>query len=123
MKARKKPVIVDVVLADDWKKVKSFVGESFLHDPLTDSYGIKTLEGVMRISPGDYIIKGVEGEFYSCKPDIFHKTYDILKEVDLSIDPLIGSKQAAEQSLQEAAQWISELEDITPFNRLLNLGS
>ena len=37
---------------------------------------IDTLEGVMTGSPGDYIIQGVEGEIYPCKPDIFHKTYD-----------------------------------------------
>ena len=39
---------------------------------------IKTLEGVMRGNGGDYIIKGVEGEIYPCKPDIFEKTYDLV---------------------------------------------
>lgn len=37
---------------------------------------IHTLEGEMTASVGDYIIKGVNGEFYPCKPDIFHKTYE-----------------------------------------------
>lgn len=37
---------------------------------------IKTLEGVMGISENDYIIKGVQGELYPCKPDIFEQTYD-----------------------------------------------
>lgn len=36
---------------------------------------IKTLEGVMTASEGDFIIKGISGEFYPCKPDIFHKSY------------------------------------------------
>jgi len=41
-------------------------------------YGeIQTLEGVMRVSEGDYIIKGAQGEFYPCKPDIFEKTYQL----------------------------------------------
>ena len=40
-------------------------------------YEIETLEGSLMISPGDYIIKGVNGEFYPCKPDIFLKTYEI----------------------------------------------
>ena len=40
---------------------------------------IKTLEGDMVITKGDYIIKGVNGEFYPCKPDIFEKTYEIIK--------------------------------------------
>lgn len=37
---------------------------------------IRTLEGVMRADPGDYIITGVAGEMYPCKPDIFHATYE-----------------------------------------------
>ena len=41
---------------------------------------IKTLEGIMTASEGDYIIKGVNGEFYPCKPDIFEKTYEEVTE-------------------------------------------
>lgn len=37
---------------------------------------VKTLEGLMRANRGDYIIKGIKGEFYPCKPDIFASTYD-----------------------------------------------
>lgn len=40
---------------------------------------IKTLEGDMHVSVGDYIIKGVDGELYPCKPDIFEKTYEIVE--------------------------------------------
>jgi len=40
------------------------------------SLKITTLEGVMTAVTGDYIIRGVHGEFYPCKPDIFHETYD-----------------------------------------------
>ena len=46
---------------------------SYNHDARTFSIG--TLEGVMIANVGDYIIKGVNGEFYPCKPDIFAKTY------------------------------------------------
>ena len=42
----------------------------------TAEHYIKTLEGDMKITEGDYIIKGVKGEFYPCKPDIFYATYD-----------------------------------------------
>lgn len=38
---------------------------------------IATLEGKMEATPGDFIIKGVQGEFYPCKPDIFAKTYEL----------------------------------------------
>lgn len=44
---------------------------------------IETLEGIMKVSVGDYIIKGVNGEFYPCKPDIFEKTYErVIDEAD-----------------------------------------
>lgn len=44
---------------------------------------IETLEGIMKASVGDYIIKGVNGEFYPCKPDIFEKTYErVIDEAD-----------------------------------------
>ena len=43
------------------------------------SLKIKTLEGLMNVSNGDYIIKGVQGEFYPCKPDIFNETYEEIK--------------------------------------------
>lgn len=41
---------------------------------------VKTLEGEMNATINDYIIKGVNGEFYPVKPDIFHKTYEVLKD-------------------------------------------
>ncbi|MFZ7282505.1 hypothetical protein ACLSZW_02290 [Avibacterium avium] len=41
-----------------------------------DGYPIRTLEGIMIASDGDWIIKGIRGEFYPCKPDIFEQTYE-----------------------------------------------
>ena len=91
MKARKKPVEVEKILWDGMNllEVKNFVGEKLQYDiyDLAWEVGmgvpkitmqIDTLEGSMQVSKGDYIIKGVNGEFYPCKPDIFHKTYEIL---------------------------------------------
>ena len=46
------------------------------YNPL--SMKIVTLEGIMTATPGDFIIKGVQGEFYPCKPDIFEKTYELV---------------------------------------------
>ena len=60
VKVRKVPVVVDAVRTD------------------IEMY-IDTLEGVMKTSPGDWIITGVNGEKYPVKPDIFQKTYEILK--------------------------------------------
>lgn len=42
---------------------------------------IETLEGTMTASLGDYIVKGVDGEFYPVKPDIFEQTYEVLKQL------------------------------------------
>ena len=86
MKARKKPVVVEVMQlkmcsARSYRKCKEFVGDSWIHyDEMPNGFpGIMTLEGVMEISDNDYIIKGVDGEFYPCKPDIFEKTYEVIE--------------------------------------------
>lgn len=44
---------------------------------------INTLEGPLKASAGDYIITGLRGEQYPCKPDVFHKTYDLVDEESL----------------------------------------
>lgn len=80
MKYRKKPVEVEAIKydGDNINEVAAFVGDQFAgqHATNSDYYEIETLEGVMTASIGDYIIKGVQGEFYPCKPDIFYATYD-----------------------------------------------
>jgi hypothetical protein len=48
--------------------------------PLHFSMSIITLEGIMSADSGDYIIKGVQGELYPCKPDIFKATYEKVEE-------------------------------------------
>ena len=81
-KYRKKPVEVEaiqvgkIVVAQD---ILDFVGWDNM-DVQDYTIYIVTLEGNMKVSPGDYIIKGVHGEFYPCKPDIFAKTYEEVKE-------------------------------------------
>lgn len=57
------------------------IGEVFTYEDKTNPYvKIETLEGTMRANVGDYIIKGINGEFYPCKPDIFMKTYEEVTE-------------------------------------------
>jgi hypothetical protein len=81
---RKKPVVIEAVqfTGQNFFEVSRFInGEKYqnnleLHD--TDAPIIHTLEGDLTASPGDWIIKGVKGEFYPCKPDIFAATYDAL---------------------------------------------
>lgn len=83
MKARKKPVVVDVFKTDvgvSGSDAFSFCeGNAYINEDDRQLY-IKTLEGDMLVSIGDYIIKGVQGEFYPCKPDIFEQTYEIVEE-------------------------------------------
>ena len=90
MKYRKKPVVIEAIQlkVDNFDEVCDFMGGTPVpkHNPDfgIDEHGntnepylgvyIETLEGKMLASYGDYIIKGVNGEFYSCKPDIFEKT-------------------------------------------------
>ena len=80
----KKPVIIKAIqyTGSNVKEIEDFLGQIPLRYPDTKEYerclGIPTLEGIMRASIGDYIIKGVQGECYPCKPDIFKLTYDEL---------------------------------------------
>ena len=75
-KYRKKPVTIGAIqwLGTNLSEIDDFVGESIANKGTT--LVIHTLEGDMEASIGDYIIKGVKGEFYPCKPDIFAKTYE-----------------------------------------------
>lgn len=72
---RKKPVIIKAIqYVDNFQDVAEFVGGDLLVKK--DGVYIKTLEGDMLVSIGDFVIQGVNGEFYPCKPDIFEKTYE-----------------------------------------------
>ena len=91
-KYRKKPVVIEAMrwdgteaslavalnwidfdsLPNDGVHTKVGVG----YAPALGTLDIPTLEGMMTASPGDWIIKGVAGEFYPCKPDIFEATYE-----------------------------------------------
>lgn len=89
MKFRKKPVVIEAVQWDGTPEVASRIVEWSQGDAVVaypahyadPQLGpgmmlIRTFEGNLRASVGDWIIKGVQGEFYPCKPDIFEATYD-----------------------------------------------
>lgn len=91
-KFRKKPVVIEAFRVppfgpfdpkasadtiDDWGRLWIFLGPGKSWEVADDlGVDIETLEGVMHASPGDWIIKGVKGEYYPCKPDIFEQTYE-----------------------------------------------
>lgn len=89
-KFRKKPVVVEAVrwTGSNLEEIRNFVGSDLIEEcvelfdikrtlkEMLVDIAIDTLEGTMRVDYGDYIIKGVQGEFYPCKPDIFEQTYE-----------------------------------------------
>ena len=85
MKYRKKPIIIDAIRfggsstavgqVKHWMETGEYIEYHYSTSDFR-SMEIETLEGTMIASPGDYIIKGINGEFYPCKPDIFEKTYE-----------------------------------------------
>ena len=94
-KAKKKPVVIEFIQFNgntNRDEICKWIGKDLKIEVFSDSayeagmgapyfsIFIPTLEGVMRADPYDYIIKGVNGEFYPCKPDIFEKTYDVIEE-------------------------------------------
>lgn len=99
MKYRKKPVVIEAIQwhGDNIDEALKFIQDGhddFSHLPLTGGnikpgvgytppsgeLTIPTLEGDHIASPGDYIIKGIKGEFYPCKPDIFEMTYEKVED-------------------------------------------
>lgn len=79
-KYRKKPVIIKAIqwTGKNLSEIDDFMGRTVENKGA--ALVIHTLEGDMEASIGDYIIKGLNGEFYPCKPDIFAKTYEEVTE-------------------------------------------
>lgn len=86
----KKPIIIEAIQFKDNADCILAIYEFMKQEPIRINYEdktnpyikIETLEGTMKAFVGDYIIKGINGEFYPCKPDIFAKTY---KEIEIKI--------------------------------------
>lgn len=82
MRFRKKPVVVEAIqwdgnLSTVEKLMEGSTCESVEQDLCDPALVIVTLEGKMRAGVGDWIIRGVKGELYPCKPDIFAQTYEV----------------------------------------------
>lgn len=93
MRYKTKPVEIEAIrwTGLNLEEIKQFVGESLEYDIWDTAWEvgkgrphmcmkIHTLEGDMYASVGDYIIKGLRGEFYPCKPDVFEKKYEVIAE-------------------------------------------
>ena len=114
MKFRKKPVVIEAYRLPsagedvphsfyEWVDEVGFSQWESDHD---EGLLIKTLEGVMRADPCDWIIKGVAGEFYPCKPDIFAATYEPVSDDAPSAPQAdIGRLRECAQRLVDGARW------------------
>lgn len=118
-KYRKKPVVVSAIQFDgyNWRECGDFMsGRAMAYPDWIKEYDrldIETLEGTMRCEIGDYIIKGVNGEFYPCKPDIFEKTYDEVNPTD--------SPVSLSESIDEIDRLTERLNRLTDKIRRLKL--
>lgn len=85
MKYVTKRIVKDAVqwTGDNFKEVFEFTGDApAIWNKEDRTLKIKTLEGTMEANVGDFIVKGVRGEFYPCKPDIFEQFYELLSSGD-----------------------------------------
>jgi hypothetical protein len=86
---RKKPVVIQAMqatgLADsnraiiEWTKGSKTPASMDINADGKRQLSIATLEGAHWVDPGDFVIKGIAGEFYPCKPEIFYQTYDVVE--------------------------------------------
>lgn len=91
-KFRKKPVVIEAVRAKDamacasqrWVDLPEWISDAYDRAEivfLPEGISIQTLEGIMLANPEDWVIRGVNGEIYPCKPDIFAKSYEPVEDV------------------------------------------
>lgn len=78
----KKPIVIEAIqyTGENTEDVVNFITNRHCTILNDKRILINTLEGNIEASPNDYIIKGVQGEFYPCKPDIFKSTYDLITD-------------------------------------------
>ncbi len=110
-KYKKKPVVIEAFrfqidgVMPDWFNEKRIANEIVTHEDGTCD--IKTLEGTMRADKGDYVILGVKGEVYPCKPDIFEATYEKV----WPLSPLL-EKQNVDVGFMADEEWKKHLNDL-----------
>lgn len=82
MKYRKKPVVIEAIQYNgaNFNEIRGFMRGTSYSKLVNRKIRIQTLEGHIYADEEDYIIKGVQGEFYPCKPDIFEATYEKVED-------------------------------------------
>lgn len=91
MKYRKKPVVIEAIQFKNQSSINQMTNlwagpflevADFDDESEKENFFIETLEGTHCVSLNDYVIKGIKGEFYPCKPDIFEMTYEKVEELN-----------------------------------------
>ena len=88
MRYRKKPVVIEAIQFNSYADLNKmcnlwagpFMSVADFDEDEKENFFIETLEGNHCVSLGDFVIKGVKGEFYPCKPDIFELSYELLND-------------------------------------------
>lgn len=77
-KYRKLPVVIEALqyTGDNYEEVCEYVGETTLSSDIYKRLWIQSLEGWVKVSVGSYIVKGIKGEFYPCRGDIFRELHE-----------------------------------------------
>ena len=109
MKYQKKPVVIETWKANDFEsddKLPEWVFQAFIDRNVGETgkpefdYYVNTLEGKMYFNNGDYLIKGVHDELYSCKPDIFEETYLDVSQLEENQERIITLDSYEDISLE-----------------------
>ena len=139
---RKKPVVIQAIQWDGTEQqaleiasIENFEGKldyskkyeyvEGILDKSTDIFAgfyIDTLEGLMKVSPNDYVIKGLKGEFYPCKPEIFEMSYDSVDIPESFLDRVIKEKAELAEKTSKLKDFIEnnpKFDELTNINRIL----
>ena len=124
---RKKPVVIEAIQFNgkNAEEIEQWSNNNVKSGPISedtlsrDYLEIETLEGTMTAQPKDYVIKGVNGEFYPCKPDIFEKTYD--SEVTTFKERLIKEQEELNDKITKLYEFGSteKFKEIDPVHKQL----
>lgn len=126
---RKKPVVIQAIQWDGAEEkaieiasIEDFEGMLDYKPGYFAGFFINTLEGQMEVSPNDYVIKGLKGEFYPCKPEIFELSYDLSGESESFLDRVIKEKADLAEKTSKLKDFIEnnpKFDELTNINRIL----
>ena len=109
MKYRKKPVVIEAVqyTGDNTDEIIKFANGKIWKNTCYSYLTVPTLEGLHRADVGDWIVKGIKGEFYPCKPDIFDATYEPAQSTHACCSPPVNHSRL-KSAIQHALKFMDE---------------